>query len=208
MAPKKSRSRPRNNCKHSRLTYEPSPYASEADFARASSKERAFAARTARKGTRPDLEVALEARPSTFPAPLVLPDDALDIESDYEGQDLQEFLGFKQRNKVVDPSKVLYVVRAPQVSPEVADTVGKWCVPAKIAAARIPRPDEEVIAEYLRAFYHGLEVRLYDGDLTFTDWQDGPPRKRRQQQNIGRKSKHTEMIGLASSKEVVGIRHR
>lgn len=124
----------------------------------------------------------------TFPAPLVNEDDELYHDPDYPPQSLQEWRDEAARNKVTAKRRTIYVVPPPEVAPE-AGFVRNWTRPSQTSAVRgkrkaavlspggketaVQAPGVEDVAAYLRAFYHGLPVRVLDKPvLRFNRWTE------------------------------------
>lgn len=154
----------------------------------------------------------------TFPAPLVECDDELYHDPEYPSQSVQEWQDGEHRNAVTTRRRTIYLVPPP----EIADEVGfmrKWSapqqpsVPSKRKAAassanessandnKTDSPRLEDVAEYLRAFYHGLPVKILEKQpLRFVSWEEESSSKA--------EGSATGLVGLETSKEAIGIRCR
>ncbi|KAF6792349.1 Archaemetzincin-2 [Colletotrichum sojae] len=141
---------------------------------------------------------------STFPGPLVLPDDELALNPKYPPQSLRSWARGGYRNKITPERKTLYVAGPPGVGEaefmkgwEVPD-VDEWVHPDDVP--RLAHPGTEDVIAYLEAFYHPLPVKRLPTVFKFVPWDD--------------KKKHTKgtpgMVGLAAegSDVAVGIRAR
>ena len=64
--------------------------------------------------------------------------------------------------------------------------------------------DVNVIAAYLRAFYHGLEVKVLPQRLSFTSWEDESSARR----GCRTQNQKYEQVGLSTGSEIVRIRVR
>lgn len=195
-------------CQHDFLRFEPSPNAERVGFPSMSTVQLAAAAKFGTKEERPKLSDALS---STFPSPLVLPDDALAADEDeWEGQTVDEWRPAQYRNKVTNARRVLYLAAPPTCSVEVSDDVEAWARPLGHKANAAEAVDVRDVAEYLRAFYHGMEVRLLSDDLQFVRWDEPTVKRSKKARNDGRadRASKVSMIGLATSAEVIGIRTR
>ena len=65
-------------------------------------------------------------------------------------------------------------------------------------------PSHRDVADYLRAFYHGMQLKILPAEtFVFTSWEDERPKSRRKA-----KSANPGLIGLATSIEKIGIRTR
>lgn len=136
----------------------------------------------------------------SFPAPIVLPDDALDLEPDSARQSLRSWVQEKERNPVTPRRNVLYVASPPEVTDDVSP-MRDWARPA-VRGARakdaIP-PLTEDIRAYLAAFYHGLEVRAFDRRFRWMSW-DG--------NEVKGKAWKPNYVGLASDDSCVRVHCR
>lgn len=139
----------------------------------------------------------------TYPGPLVLPHDALnyDPDGDEPSQSFRSWLNEKVRNKVTPERQTLYVGAPPRIdetvsfmkgwtTPNLAPTptasepaskkprTGKETTSAAPTALKSPSVDETIA--YLRAFYHGLDVKPLPIDLRWVPWEqcDTGTRKR------------------------------
>ncbi|KAF9876132.1 hypothetical protein CkaCkLH20_06578 [Colletotrichum karsti] len=143
---------------------------------------------------------------STFPGPLILPDDDLALCPKYPPQSLRSWANGGYRNKITPERNTLYVADVPTIDdgaafmrnwadPDVEDLIDPEEFP------KLEHPSTEDIMAYLRAFYHPLPVKLLPTPFKFVKWDD----------DDGQKGKKTapSMIGLAAGgSEVVGIRAR
>lgn len=115
----------------------------------------------------------------TFPAPLVLPEDELSFDPAYPPQSLRSWALLKERNKVTQDRKAIYLARPP-VIPQDMSLMMSWATPTlsqkgkgkkkPTAEASVQPPQFDDIVDYLRAFYHGLQVKEYSPDLCFQSW--------------------------------------
>ena len=163
----------------------------------------------------PAKDVKLPSK-QTFPAPLVEKGDDLYHNPEYPPQSLQEWAKEGARNKVTTKRRTIYVVPPSEIADEV-DFMAGWTSPQfprkrKAAALRddessadgeeaAQAPCVEDVAEYLRAFYHGLPVKVLGQEgraLRFTRWDDG-----------ARSTRQTpKQVVLETGKEAVRIRCR
>ena len=145
---------------------------------------------------------------STFPAPLVVPGDELSFGVQEPAQSVQDWLELDCRNPVNSRRKTIYIVAPPAVADEV-DFVNDWSVPDVVSCSKRGKtkvhalqPSVEDVVEYLRAFYHGMPVKLFDQTkLEFISWQDDKTSKKRKRQAL-------QYVGLKTGEEVVRIRCR
>ena len=129
---------------------------------------------------------------ASFPAPLVLPSDDLSLDPRYPPQSLRSWIREKDRNKVTDERRTIYVAAPPEVTNDVG-FLREWSHSRKkvhpkpsrmsktegvhenidISGVSIQTPSIEDVKEYLAAFYHGLPVkRLPSSDISFTTWDN------------------------------------
>ena len=57
--------------------------------------------------------------PTTFPAPLILPDDDLAFDPTYPAQSFRSWPRKKDRNEVTPERRIIYIARPPDVNSEV-----------------------------------------------------------------------------------------
>ena len=188
------------NCQHLDLCFEPSPHAEEAGYCRPTARQRATAAGEAKNG-------ATVVSDSTFPAPLLLPGDDLSWDPRYSPQSLRSWLRGKHRNELTNTRNVIYVAGQPGTAADVG-FVCEWENPitdrvdTSVNAATPPSHND--VANYLRAFYHGMQFRILPAEtFFFTSWEDERPKSKRKA-----KSAKPGLIGLATSIEKIGIRTR
>lgn len=225
-------------CKHDSLELGVSPHGLVAGFKRSSQETLDAALQTSSSLTNKPAVYALRQsllNPSleSFPAPLVLPDDALDIDKKYDLDAVHEWEVAGYRNKVTPKRNVIYVAAPPEIDESLEDMVGRWSDPivgpasgsstgrSPAAAAtgnEIATPDVEDILEYLRAFYHPLPVRRYPHPLRFVPWTGNDPSQKgssKRKRNVA--SSHTpnanhlsvpSAIGLQTPKQLIRIRTR
>ena len=187
-----------HSCQHLDLCFEPSPHAKEAGYCRPTARQRATAAGEAKNS-------ATNVLPSTFPAPLLLPGDDLSLDPRCPSQSLRSWVSEKNRNEVTRRRNVIYVAGQPGAAADVG-FLRDWECPDQIDAsldAAAP-PSHEDVADYLRAFYHGMQLKTLPADtFHFANWEDERPKSKKKA-----KSADPRLIGLATSTEMVGIRIR
>ena len=188
----------------------------------ANKKQKTFS--TAAPSTRQLQSVNLPSE-QTFPAPLVVWDDELYHDPHYPPQSLQECVDVQ--NVVTAKRRTIYVVPPP----EIADEVGfmtRWMTPTtpapprkrKAAAVqggessagrevRASPPGVEDIAEYLRAFYHGLPAKvLEERQLRFARWDDGSSKPQTKRPQTKRKQNEVTHVALETGDEAIRTRCR
>lgn len=168
-------------CAHSKLTFDPSSHAANVGYKHPTLTQRVSAASSQvvrQTGVSDEKE-----DPSTFPAPLVLPEDELSWNPTEPQQSVRSWA--KTRNKVTPERCTVYLTGPPEVEAAV-DFIQKWKepwveVPVKEKVVDFPKTEE--VLKYLRAFYHGLPVKMLPREPCFTaDVDDdvveiSPPRK-------------------------------
>ena len=190
-------------CKHASLNFDLSIHANEVDFRRPTAQQRATGA-----GKR--MQDTDEALGATFPAPLVLPGDDLSFDTRCPPQSLLSWVREKERNEVTEERNVIYLADYPDIEREV-QIIHSWSKSqtkgevgnASAKSAEVPSPDAKHVLEYLRAFYHGMNVKLSPaGLLRFTRWEDSHAH------SLKANSSKPGRIGLTTSTETIGIRTR
>ena len=187
------------DCHHSTLCFDESTHAAEVGYRRRNLQERVRAASHSQKDG--NSKQSTSSCPASFPGPLVLPGDDLSLDPDHPPQTLPQWLHDEDRNQVTTAKKIIYLVPPPVVQASV-DFLSTWAHPVQ-EAETVTHPNVQHILEYLKAFYHGLPVRLLAAPplLSFTAWTT---------ERAGSKAKsHTpRFIGLNTSTECIRIRTR
>ena len=189
-----------NVCAHRDLMSGPSGYAEQVGYVRPSAEQRAKAA-----GLKQGQQVAEDS----FPGPLVLPNDDLDLDPKWPPQSVRSWVREKERNEVTDDRRTLYIAPPPRIDSE-AKHMQSWSTPCGVSdddsKTRISPPNAQAVAQYLQAFFCGMQVKCLEpsvGPLYFRRWQDDKPRIK--------KRKHSDevpSIALANAIEAVRIRSR
>nr|GAT60182.1 predicted protein [Mycena chlorophos] len=176
-------------CGHDRLTFESSTFLQHTDYARPDEQARQTAA---------TLDSRIKHVAGAFCAPLILPGDDLAEDPEYPAQSLKEWLDDKDRNEVQPARKTLYVVPPPTLDSN-ASFIAPWSQPNSkydSGPTGIEPPNVNDIGDYLRAFYHGLPVKvLPSSTLRLVTWD-------------GNKSKTPRFVGLQTASECIRIRTR
>lgn len=166
-------------CQHQSLCFDVSHHAAEAGYERATAQKRLAAAQPSGrvpsgvKGRAAGSHAADTQSPldSTFPAPLVLPGDELAWDPNYPPQSLLSWTREKDRNRVTNERRTIYVVAPPSVDKK-APFVVPWAQPNGVDGC-VTAPATEDVLGYLQAFYHGLEVKLLKTpSLRFDVWDE------------------------------------
>lgn len=168
-----------STCSHPNLVFSTSPHAKEAGYKRPALAQR-IAATTAQgtaKGTglkKGSAAEKVEDSP-TFPAPLILPGDDLSCDPNYPSQSFRSWTREPERNKVTPERRTIYIAAPPEVEPGL-EFVQRWTHPRvkNRAGSRVAdRPTTEDVLSYLKAFYHGLPVKILPSPrLSFTAYVD------------------------------------
>lgn len=148
-----------SRCEHAKLTFACSSNASEAGFERQTLAQRIAAATSQVIKKAPGID---DENSSTFPAPLVLPEDELSWDPNDSPQSLRSWIREKHRNKVTPKRRTLYFVGPLDFEPGL-EFAQKWAEPRhspNVKEKAVPFPDTEDVREYLEAFYHGLPVKM------------------------------------------------
>ncbi|KAJ4304527.1 hypothetical protein N0V90_000053 [Kalmusia sp. IMI 367209] len=131
----------------------------------------------------------------TFPAPLVLPHDALNYDPEEPAQSFRSWQQEEWRNKITTERRTLYVGAPPRINKSVS-FMNEWVRPnldgspeehrskkVKKNDGHVTGPERDLQSpgvaetiEYLRAFYHGLDVKEFDIDLQWTSWAQSKKR--------------------------------
>lgn len=150
-------------CPHTNLIFSPSPDASIYGYKRPTLAQRIAA--TTPLGTLKPIEKSStqeEEHASTFPAPLVLPEDELSWDPTYPAQSLRSWIREKDRNKVTPERRTIYLAAPPDVENGLEE-VERWAKPrvkSKSKEKSVDFPKTEEVLEFLEAFYHGMPVKM------------------------------------------------
>ncbi|KAF7957671.1 hypothetical protein EAE96_003244 [Botrytis aclada] len=172
---------------------------------------------------------------STFPAPLVLKGDALEIDAKEAGQTFRGWERGKHRNAVPGVEeggkRIIYVVGPPGADGEEIEKFMRGWEECEVERSRDGTGSKDVekgkmdvdswildVISYLQAFYHGLPVKQMDSSLLqFTPWEETSPsstsksksRSKPKPKSRATSKKNTPTyIGLRSSTFKTGIRYR
>lgn len=102
--------------------------------------------------------------PTTFPAPLLLPNDDLALDPKYPPQSYRSWLRNGNRNEVTPKRRTIYLAAPPVIEAEVK-FVEEWARPKQNGASKIKQPNSADVLEYLKAFYHGMPVKMLPSDV-------------------------------------------
>ena len=225
-------------CAHAQVQLTPSPFAEVAGFVRPDIKKRiAATAESGRVTQRKTAKEHIDDEATTFPGPLVLPWDDLNIDPESPTQSFRSWLKEKERNKPTKRRSTIYFVRVPEISedvefmrawtkPNVNATSNEKGQPAK-KKVRVERngntteieeledlqsPDAEEFVEYLGSFYHGFTIRQLP-PLRWTSWStpSTSKSKRAPSRASSRNTSSTNLpsfVGLALGTKCTRIRVR
>ncbi|KAL9576965.1 MAG: hypothetical protein Q9212_006682 [Teloschistes hypoglaucus] len=195
-------------CRHEILTFSSSPHAKEVGFRQKEHRSKASKQKSDSIGN--------TIEESSFPAPLVLPEDDLALDPKYPAQSLLSWQRLKERNAVTRRRNVIYVAAPPGFDAAV-DEVDSWTYPntsRKTAGSRndaFPKahPDVKDIIEYLSAFYRGMPVKLLPSPLDFASWEDEKaPHKSTSSRRTKKPKSEPTIIGLRTASENIRVRSR
>ncbi|TGO30950.1 hypothetical protein BPAE_0002g00410 [Botrytis paeoniae] len=172
---------------------------------------------------------------STFPAPLVLKGDALEIDPKEPGQTFRGWERGKHRNAVPRVGeggrRIIYVVGPPGMDGEEIEKFMKGWEECEVERAGnraggkgVEKEKWEMdswmldVISYLQAFYHGLPVKQMESSLLqFTPWEETSPSSKSKSTSKSKpkpKSRTTSKknspayVGLCTSTFKAGIRYR
>ncbi|KAK6509669.1 hypothetical protein TWF481_004400 [Arthrobotrys musiformis] len=158
---------PKRACQHTKLHLTTSPHAVEAGYTHPTTSVLSKATTTARKITTP------APPPTTFPAPLVLPDDDLSLDPKYPPQSLLSWKRLKERNPITSTRNKIYYLNLPVRSSEAPD-FQSWAIPVnpetKAQILGMPSPEWGDVVGYLSTFFHPVELVEYPSITTISKW--------------------------------------
>ncbi|OCT51252.1 hypothetical protein CLCR_08432 [Cladophialophora carrionii] len=194
-------------CPHSILTSSPSAYAQSSGHQPYNEQRLLTAITGKRKHT---ANAASHYHLTKFPAPLVLPGDAIDLDPKYPSQSFRSWANDGTRNHVTARRHVIYVAAPPEIDRSV-NFMDDWRRPnidpsmVEKQAVVVADVDVRSLISYLQAFYHGLEVKLLPVPLSFTSW-DEPTKSKTGSSN--RKTRDIQAVALSTGTEATRIRVR
>ncbi|EXJ58278.1 hypothetical protein A1O7_05703 [Cladophialophora yegresii CBS 114405] len=206
MAPPRSSSS-QTGCPHSVLTSSPSPYALSSGH-QPYTEHRLLTAITGERKHVAD--AASQYHLAKFPAPLVLPGDAIDLDPKYPSQSFRSWVNEGERNPITAEGHVIYVAAPPEIDRSV-EFMDDWRRPniessmAEQQAAFVTDVDVRSLISYLQAFYYGLEVKPLPVPLTFTTWDESIKSK---SVSKSRKTRDIQAVALSNGTEATRVRVR
>ncbi|KKZ66631.1 hypothetical protein EMCG_00194 [[Emmonsia] crescens] len=200
-------------CSHNKLQLLPSSHANEAGYRRPRIQARKAECLKPKKTSRnvlgstsrgkKELGVENGAGITTFSSPLVLPGDDISLDPGYPPQSFESWIRDEDRNDITSRKNVVYVAAPPNIDNEVS-FIEQWDTPRTKCNTSATTPDIDDVLNYLKAFYHGLPVKLFPKSLSFTSWESGGTR------GLKSKSKPEEprYVGFNIGTQCVRIRTR
>lgn len=161
-------------CSHASLVAGVSPHGLEAGYKRIDWKRRTAA--TTPSGRVPKsitsgLQKESPLLASTYPAPLVLPEDDLACDPSHAPQSFRSWSNLKARNRVTCDRRTIYIARPPIADARLLSLAG-WKGPTgSKRGPDVPHPHFDDVLAYLCAFYNGFEVKEYAPSLTLEPWE-------------------------------------
>jgi archaemetzincin len=152
----------KSSCAHRTLQFSSTSHAAQVGYNRPNIQQRDAATTPSGsvKAKIKDKRAKSEANsPDTFPAPLILPDDDLALDPTYPPQSLRSWIRGKDRNKITPAQRTIYLAAPPRIDLDI-DFLEKWALLKPASATKIKQPDAQHVLDYLKAFYHGLPVKL------------------------------------------------
>ncbi|KEF59901.1 uncharacterized protein A1O9_04749 [Exophiala aquamarina CBS 119918] len=215
MAPNSKRRVPTRNkaaklCQHTDLTCTPSPHALNSGYHHYTQTQIHNAA-TGNKKLR--VSDGVQAFLEAFPSPLGLPRDDVTLDPKYPAQSKNAWMSLPERNAVTMRRSVIYVAAPPLIDDSIR-MMREWSRPV-VQGKALPKSqsqdsfDVNAVVDYLKAFYHGLEVRLLHAALSFLAWNDEPtPKPGKSVRSTSHRNGKVECVGLSTGKELIRIRVR
>lgn len=197
-------------CTHTRLHLDGCANAACSGFNQPSLQQRIAAARINTKRSNDNLltPIHLFEDNNTFPAPLVLPDDDLDIDPEWPPQSVEEWYEEEERNPVTTKRRFIYLVPPPSISTEMKRMKDWVSPPGQSTAAGHQQLKMADLQPYIAAFYHGLEVKIIDTTFAWHLWEDDAAKKK-PYDGRGLKTNQHALVGLKTAKNtLVGIQCR
>jgi archaemetzincin len=154
------------HCDHKIIQLAPSPFAKLAGYGQPTKQRRAAAMTTTGRSQKTSIVESSQ----TFPAPLVLPHDDLNYEPDCSPQSVHDWLHEPMRNRLnaEHGRDTIYIGRVPTIAKDV-QFMRHWTIPATFPLAE-KSPDADRFVEYLKTFYHGMNVETLKTPLQWTPW--------------------------------------
>ena len=190
-----------SSCDHVNLVLHSSSHAESAGYIQPDTAKLAAATSVSGRVSKSNTFPTAASSPSTFPAPLVLPEDDIAYDPKQPGQSLRGWIQMKTRNEVTARRKTIYVVDPSKChDPSLSRRLEIWTQPkvGKSNAPRINKPSTQDVVDYLQAFYLGMNVKRLNDFFEFTSWDESETSN----------AEAPNFIGLIAKKEIVRIRTR
>ncbi|KAF2430256.1 hypothetical protein EJ08DRAFT_589402 [Tothia fuscella] len=182
-------------CSHRTILLTPSPHASLCNYTRPPPQKRVAATKSSgrTKTWTPTDEETEENLSSTFPGPLILPDDDLANDPKAPPQSYLSWKREKERNEVTEERRSIYVCGPPEMGG--LESVRFWGDAVGVerevdVQVKVEKPSTQDVIEYLAAFYHGMPVKPLPSPFAFGPWGLNP-KASQQPKNIALKRKNT-----------------
>ncbi|KAH6724340.1 hypothetical protein BKA61DRAFT_535865 [Leptodontidium sp. MPI-SDFR-AT-0119] len=193
MPPISKTSKPASQCTHPTLCYTTTHHAQEVGYVRPTLSQRLAAASptgtfttplpkysnpdpSSYPDTDPNSSSESDTESKLYPAPLVLPGSEISLYPQARGQSLRGWLRNGNVNRVTEERKVIYISLPPGYGDGVEGMRG-WTGRGgnRGNGKRMGTGlDYELVARYVKVFYHGLEVRvLPEGEFAWLVDEDG-----------------------------------
>ena len=195
-------------CRHDSLLFTPSSHAAVAGYKYADARTRLAA--TCTRTIRDIPSNSVVNKPSTYPAPLVLPEDDLAWEPDCQKQTYRAWNQLKERNKVTPERRTIYFAGPPSIEAGLA-YMKEWTRPRHSDSKEkaVPFPTTEEVLDYLKAHYHGLPVKLLPSPaLRFTQDAQKIAPKVKGKKKAQQPEKPAIWLSAESSTEAISIGYR
>lgn len=204
------------SCDHRSLCFSTSSYAATTTYQQPDLHTRKAAATT--KVVRRSVEIE-DYDDSTFPAPLVLPEDDLSYDPLDPAQSMRSWTREKHRNKVTPKRRTVYFTGPPKIEAGLG-YIKEWSLPrVKVSGKEtaIDFPKTEEVLAYLQAFYCGLPVKMLPlPKISYTRDVDDAPEPGIHPKTMGKQNSNNTQItksptlwlNTQSPSGCVGIRTR
>jgi archaemetzincin len=159
-----------SNCKHERLVLNGPAHNSPTKYEQQTAEKRIAATILSGRALKTSSAESKEDV-RTFPSPLVLPGDELDLDPKCPPQSFRSWVHLKERNHVTKRSNTIYVAATPAITNDVK-FLQDWTQPtAKSQREAADPPSIQGLVGYLQAFYHGMNVKLVETPFQYTPWE-------------------------------------
>jgi archaemetzincin len=187
-----------SNCNHDELFFHSSSHAIIAGYAQPDASKLLAAAQSSGRVNKSAQDPTTSQ--STFPAPLVLPEDDIAYDPKQPGQTVRAWTQMKTRNEVTSRRKTIYVIDPSNCDDaSLKRRLDSWTQPhVTKKALKVNKPSTDDVVDYLQAFYKGMTVKRLSNFFSFTSWDE--------EETFTHEK--PAFIGLIANKEIVQIRTR